>query len=224
MTRFLDATFGRAFRHLMFMLARIYFALFYNVSCANKQLLQDHPGALLLSTHVSRLDGPLLAAMLYTTTRVRPTIHYNEYYSWAQWLPMHMISAIPMSSPRTWPDDKRQARKEETLEVIHKVIDKGHCVLLFPAGRIRQQEREVIRPDLSGVHEILRSAPDTPVILLRIGGLGQFQDAKYDNFWSFLGRKKGRRHVSVQIDPIPDLDATLPLAPFNAKLEELLNS
>jgi len=61
-------------------------------------------------------------------------------------------------------------------------------------------------------------------MLMRIGGLGQFQDAKYDGFWSFLGRKKGRRHVSVHIDPLTDLDASMPLEPFNQKLETLLNS
>jgi hypothetical protein len=89
---------------------------------------------------------------------------------------------------------------------------------------VRQQEREVIKPTLSGVHEILRYAPDTPVMLLRIDGLGRFQPAKYDGFWSFLGRKEGRRHVSVRIDPIAGLDASMPLARFNEVLEEMLNS
>lgn len=224
MRRFLDATLGRAVRHFMFVLVRSYYALFYNVSCSNKHLLQDHPGALLLATHVSRHDGPMLAAILYSTTRVRPTVHYDEYYSKAQWLPMVTISAIPMSSPRNWPEEKRRVQKEKTLEVIHKVMAKGHSILLFPAGRIRQQEREIIKPTLSGTHEILQSVPDTPVMLLRIGGLGQFQPARYDSFWSFIGRKQGRRHVSVQIDMITSLDPSLPLEEFNQQLEGLLNS
>lgn len=224
MRRFIDATLGRAARHFLFILVRTYYALFYNISCSNKHLLQDHPGALILSTHVSRHDGPMLSAVMYTTARLRPTVLYNEYYSWSQWIPMHIISAIPMSSPRSWPEEKRQAQKEDTLEIIHKVMKNGHCNLLFPAGRVRRQEREIIKPGLSGVHEIMAYAPDTPVMLLRIGGLGQFQTAKYDGFWKFLGRKKGRRHVSIQIDPVTELDASMPLDAFNAKLEDLLNS
>jgi len=134
MIRFIDATLGRAARHFLFVLVRTYYALFYNVSCSNKHLLQDHPGALILATHVSRHDGPMLAAILYTTTRVRPTVHYNEYYNWSQWIPMHIVSAIPMSSPRNWPEEKRQARKVQTLETIKKVMQNGHSILLFPPG------------------------------------------------------------------------------------------
>ena len=60
-------------------------------------------------------------------------------------------------------------------------------------------------------------------MLLRLGGLGQFQPAIYDLFWSFIGRTKGRRHVSLDLTPI-ELDADMELEAFNAKLEELLNS
>ncbi|SPH20608.1 hypothetical protein ASD8599_01347 [Ascidiaceihabitans donghaensis] len=224
MRRFLDATLGRFMRHFLFILVRTYYALFYNVSCSNKHLLQDTPGALILSTHVSRHDGPMLAAILYTTARLRPTVHYNEYYSWSQWLPMHVVSAIPMSSPRKWPAEKRQKRKEDTLEIIHKVMENGSCILLFPAGRVRRQEREIIKPGLSGVHDIMGYAPDTPVMVLRIDGLGKFQTARYDGFWSFLGIKKGRRHVNVRLDRVTHLDPSKPLDDFNAELEELLNS
>lgn len=224
MKRFIDATLGKAMRHFLFILTRIYYALFYNISCSNKHLLQDHPGALLLATHVSRHDGPMLTSILYTTARLRHTVHYTEYHDKLQWLPMRIVSAIPMSSPRNWPEEKRQAQKAVTLETIHKVLDNGNCVLLFPAGRVRQQEEEIIKPELSGVHDILQYAPETPVMVLRIGGLGKFQPAKYDGFWSFLGRKKGRRHVSLRIDPVDDLDPSLPLEQFNKKIEDLLNA
>lgn len=224
MTRFLDATLGKWLRHFLFVLVRTYYALFYNVSCSNKHLLQDCPGTLILATHVSRHDGPLISAILYSTMRIRPTAHYDEYYSWAQWFPMFVTSAIPMSSPKTWPEEKRRARKARTLEVIHKVLANGNSILLFPAGRIRKQEREIVEPYLSGVHEILAAEPDTPVVLLKLGGLGKFQTASHDRFWSFLGIRKGRRHVSIEIQPVEGLDPSMELAAFNKKLEDLLNS
>lgn len=224
MRRFFDVTLGKWIRHVLFVLVRSYYALFYNISASGKHLLQLQPGTLILATHVSRHDGPLISAILYSTTRVRPTVHYDEYYSAAQWFPMFVAAAIPMSSPKDWPEDKRAARKDETLAVIHKVLANGNSILLFPAGKIRRQPKEIVPPYLSGVHDILNAEPDTPVMLLRLGGLGQFQPAIYDGFWSFVGRKQGRRHISLDLQPIPDLDPKLPLAEFNAKLETLLNS
>jgi 1-acyl-sn-glycerol-3-phosphate acyltransferase len=223
MKRFIDATFGKWIRHVFFLLLRTYYALFYNISCSNKHLLQDGPGSLILATHVSRHDGPLISAILYTTRRIRPTVHYNEYYSWTQWVPMYVASAIPMSSPKTWPDEKRRQRKVETIGVIHKVLANGNSILLFPAGKVRTEPKEVVAPYLSGVHDILRAEPDTPVMLLRLDGLGKFQMAKYDGFWSFLGIKNGRRHVSVDIRPVVDLDPSMDLAAFNMRLQEMLN-
>ena len=224
MRRFFDATLGKWTRHFLFVLVRSYYGLFYNVSCSGKQLLQDAPGTLILATHVSRHDGPLISAIFYSTARIRPTVHYDEYYSLAQWFPMFVAGAIPMSSPKSWPEEKRQARKAETLEIIHKVLANNNPILLFPAGKVRRQPEEIIAPYLSGVHEILRAEPDTPVMLLRLGGLGTFQPAVYDGFWSFLGIKKGRRHISADLTLLTDLDASLELAEFNAKLETLLNA
>lgn len=221
--RFIDATLGRWVRHLLFVLVRTYYTLFYNVSCANKHLLQGQKGTLILATHVSRHDGPLIAAILYSTMRIRPTVHYNEYYNWAQFLPMYVASAILLSSPKSWPKDKREARKAHSLNIVHKVLVNRNSVLLFPAGKIRRQEREIVEPYLSGVYDILRAEPDTPVMLLKLDGLGKFQFAIYDLFWSFLGIQKGRRHVSVEISPLTDLDLTMELAAFNKVLEDRLN-
>ncbi|MFT7311767.1 MAG: 1-acyl-sn-glycerol-3-phosphate acyltransferase [Paracoccaceae bacterium] len=224
MKQFFDATVGRWLRHFLFVLTRTYYALFYNVSCSNKHLLQDQPGSLVLATHVSRHDGPLIASILYTTTRIRPTVHYKEYYHWTQWFTMFVTAAIPMSSPKDWPDERRLARKQHILEVMHKVLANGSSILLFPAGRIRRQAKEIVEPYLTGTYEVLRAEPTTPVVLLRIEGLGKYQPAKYDHFWSFMGIAKGRRHVSVDIQLIAPLDLTLELAAFNKTLEHLLNT
>ncbi|MFL4469420.1 1-acyl-sn-glycerol-3-phosphate acyltransferase [Tateyamaria armeniaca] len=224
MIRFLDATLGRWLRHFLFVLVRSYYALFYNVSCAGKHLLQDRPGTLILATHVSRHDGPLIAAILYATKRIRPTVHYDEYYNWSQFIPMFIASAIPMSSPKSWPDERRKARKAVVLEIVHKVLAKGNSVLLFPAGKVRREERERVPAYLSGVHDILRAEPNTPVMLLRIDGLGAHQPATYDSFWTFLGIKKGRRHVTMDLRPLTDLDASIDVEAFNARLEDLLNT
>ena len=224
MMRFIDATLGRWTRHFFFIVVRSYYSMFYNVSCSGKHLLQDHPGALILATHVSRHDGPIVAALLYTTTQVRTVVHYNEYYNWLQWFPMFVISAIPVSSPRAWPKEKRAARKAFSLGVISKVLHKGNAVLLFPAGKTRQQPEEIVEPYYSGAYDVVRDNMDIPVMLVRIDGLGRFQKARFDSFFTFIGRKKGRRHVSVDIKLLTDLDREADLATFNADLEARMNT
>lgn len=223
MLKFIDATLGRWTRHFFFVIVRSYYALTVNAGISGKQILQEQPGSLIVATHVSRHDGPFVASMLYSTTRVRPTVHYNEYYNWMQFLPMWVVGAIPMSSPKSWPEEKRRANKSRTMTIIQKLLNRGRAVLIFPAGGIRRQPEEVIKPHLSGVYDILKARPETPVLLLRLGGLGQFQEKRYDNFWTFIGRKKGRRHVSLDLKPI-QLNTDLPLEEFNAHLEELLNT
>ncbi|WP_299686421.1 1-acyl-sn-glycerol-3-phosphate acyltransferase [uncultured Tateyamaria sp.] len=224
MMRFIDSTLGRWTRHFFFIVVRSYYSLFYNVSCSGKHLLQDHPGALILATHVSRHDGPIIAAILYTTTRVRTVVHYNEYYNWLQWFPMFVISAIPVSSPREWPKEKRAERKAFSLGVVSKVLHRGNAVLLFPAGKTRRQPEEIVEPHYSGAFDVVQSNPDIPIMLVRIDGLGKFQTARHDSFYTFIGRKKGRRHVSIDIKRVDDLDTSRDLAAFNADLEARFNT
>ncbi|MDA9207862.1 1-acyl-sn-glycerol-3-phosphate acyltransferase [Octadecabacter sp.] len=223
MKRFIDKTLGRWLRHFFFILVRTYYALFYNVGVCGKHLLQAQPGTLILATHVSRHDGPMISALLYSTARIRPTVHYDEYHNKAQWFPMYVAGAIPMSSPKDWAPKRRAERTRETLGIIGKVLDNGNSVLVFPAGKVRRQPEEIIAPRLRGVQEILLERPDTPVMLLRTRGLGKFQEATYDLFWSFIGRKKGRRHVQMELTQVDELDPTMDTPAFNAKLEEMLN-
>lgn len=223
--RMIDATLGRALRHLTFLLVRPYYSLFYNISCSNKHVLQDLPGGLVLATHVSRHDGPMIAALLYSTMRVRPAVLYTEYYHWAQWFPMFLVGAVPMSSPKSWAPERRAKQKDLALGIMRKVISKGNLVLLFPSGGVKRQEREIIKPRLSGAYDIMKSMPECPVVLVRIEGLSTFDSPVYDRFWTFIWIKKGRRHVNVSIELLSsELDTNMPLEQFNERLESLLNN
>lgn len=225
LSRFLDATLGKWARHFCFVVLRNFFSLFYNVSCSNKHLLQDLPGGLILATHVSRLDGPLIIAMLYSTRRVRPAAHYNEVYNPMQWLPMKLINAVPMSSPKSWSAEKRAAQKENSLETLGQTIDDGGFVLLFPAGYTKRTPRETIEPHFSGAYETLKAVPESPVLIVRLNGIGRFDKPKHDLFWSWIGITKGRRHINMSIELLDGgLDTSVGLEEFNADLEERLNA
>jgi len=223
--RVADATVGRWIRHFFFILLRSYYGLFYNISCADKAVLQDLPGALVLGTHVSRHDGPLVSALLYPTRRVRPAVLYSEYYSPMQWFPLMVAGCIPMSSPKAWSPERRAAQKARALDIMRRVIARGNMVLLFPGGGIKKQRHEVIQPHFSGAYDTLRAMGDIPVVLVRIRGLSPHEPHKFDRFWTFVGREKGRQHVLVTIEVVAGgLDTTMPLAEFNADLERRLNA
>lgn len=220
----LDATLGRWIRHFFFVLVGTFYGLFYNISCADKSKLQNLPGALFLSTHVSRHDGPMLAALFYSTQRVRPAVKYDEYYSWGQWFPMMIAGAVPVGSPKGLSQSKRLVKKEQALSILQKIIANGNMVLLFPAGMVKKQSKEIIKPKFSGTYDTLKAMPDIPVVLIKIRGLGTHEPAVHDRFWIFLGRKKGRRHVHVDFEVLENgLDTNLSLADFNADLELRFN-
>lgn len=226
MAKFLDDTIGRWARHFMSVVVRLFLLLFFNVSCSGRHLLSDLPdGALIFCTHISRLDGPLVAASLYATRRVRPAVHYDEYYHPLQWPFMYISGAIALSSPKHWPPEQRAARRAKTFGYISEFLaTKDSFLLLFPAGMGKRQPREIIPPHFSGAYEILKASPEKQVVIIRLQGLGRFDQPKYDLFWSFIPGLTGRRHVEMSIEVLDEpLNTTQSQADFNADLETRLN-
>ncbi len=221
--RVIDGVFGKFLRHAVFVLVRPYFGLFFNVSCSNKEILQGLDGAIILSNHVSRHDPPLIIAELYSVTRIRPTAYFKEYEHWAQRYPMMLFGTIPMSSPKTWEKERREAQKQKTLDIMRKVVENGSSILIFPAGSIRKGEKEEIPAYLTGAYDTIKALDNPPVILIKVDGLGKHQYRIYDLFWSFLGIKKGRRHVKMNMEIIENIDLGKDCAAFNKSLQSYFN-
>lgn len=221
--RYVDSVFGRTLRHFVFALVRLYYSLFYNVSCSNKDKLQDLGGAIILSNHVSRHDGQLILSCLYSTTRIRPTAYYKEYEHWAQRWPMILFGTISMSSPKTWTPEEREAQKQKTLDIMSRVLDNGNSILIFPAGGIRKGEKEEIAPYLTGAFDTIQAHFDRPIVLIKLDGLGKHQFKKYDQFWTFLGISRGRRHASLDVEVVHNIPSDNGRDEFNRKLEDYFN-
>ncbi len=222
----IDRTLGKWTRHFISVVLRMFLTLFYNISCTGRHHLTDLPnGAIVLATHVSKLDGPLILASLYATRRMRPAVHYNEYFHPLQWPVMAVAGAVPLSSPKTWPAEKRAARKVEAFAKLRAILSgKDGFVLLFPGGMAKRQPREIIQPHFSGAYELVKSAPEKPVVIIRLQGLSRFDRPKYDLFWSFIPGLRGRRHVEMTIEVLENrLDTDQDLSAFNADLEHRLN-
>lgn len=222
-TKSIDNIFGVFLRHLIFSLVRPYFSIFFNVSCSNKEILQGLDGAIVLSNHVSRHDPPLILATLYAVTRIRPTAYYKEYEHWAQKYPMKLFGTIPMSSPKSWEPERREAQKQLTLDRMRDVVENGHSILIFPSGNIRKGKKEEISPKMTGAFDTIKALNNPPIVLIKVDGLGKHQYRIFDLFWSFLGIKKGRRHVKLELEILHDFDPGNSCKAFNKKLENYFN-
>lgn len=74
------------------------------------------------------------------------------------------------------------ARRKEAPELAEAVerLQHGECVLLFPEGRMRRDENELLKHFSQGVWHILKERPDTPIVPMWIeGGWGSY--ASYAN-------------------------------------------
>jgi 1-acyl-sn-glycerol-3-phosphate acyltransferase len=75
------------------------------------------------------------------------------------------------------------ARRKETPPELGEAVERlrqGECVLLFPEGRMRRSEDELLKHFGQGVWHILKERPQTPVVPIWIeGGWGSF--ASYAN-------------------------------------------
>jgi 1-acyl-sn-glycerol-3-phosphate acyltransferase len=70
------------------------------------------------------------------------------------------------------------ARRRETPPELSEAVERlkhGECVLLFPEGRMRREEDELLKHFGQGVWHILKERPNTPIVPIWIeGGWGSF--------------------------------------------------
>jgi len=161
-------------------------ALNYKVEIVgSEEALSCTDGALVVSNHVSFLDGPFLVSEAWPYARIRVTAWHAEYSDWKQWWIMKLFSAISLGSPKNppkgWQRDapnpeelwaaERQRRRARSVEIMGKVLNADRHLLLFCEGAIGDGRRVAIPPHLSGVHDLIEALPDKPVLLVRIEGL-----------------------------------------------------
>lgn len=178
-------------------IAKPLFTLGYKVEIVGaEEALSCTDGALVVSNHVSFMDGPFLVSEAWPYARIRVTAWHAEYTDWKQWWIMKLFSAISLGSPRNPPKDwqrdapdrdeqwaaERQRRKERSVEIMGKVLGADRHLLLFCEGAIGDGGPVAIPPHLSGVHDLIALRPDKPVLLVRIEGLQ----------WSLFGKARPR--------------------------------
>lgn len=169
----LDGTFGVILRSIMYQIVRPFIAYKYPVTIDGGEaaLSCKESGGIVIANHHSMEDGPLLTALAWPYARLRPTAKYSQYmrmhFRWA----MVLFGVIRLGSPRSWQPERREAEKQLGLEVMDKVLKNGHLLLVFCAGKISEDGREVIDPRFSGIYTMIKTHPDKPVLLVKHHGL-----------------------------------------------------
>lgn len=228
MRKVLDRWFGTKLRWVLWFIVHPFLSLRYRVSIQGaERALECVNGSIIVSNHISRLDGPFIMHSAWRFAFVRSTAWYAEYYSWSAWPFMILFSVIPLGSPKqpkkNWhmdlPEEYRQKlwhsyreyRRLTAKAACDKVLAAGRHLLIFCEGGIGRGP-VVILPHLRGVYDLLESHPEKPVLMIRLEGL----DQKLSSWFS-------RTNVSITIERFDRVSLEGGPVAFNKRLEAFYN-
>jgi len=126
-------------------------------------------GHLVLANHPAEIDPLLLVVVTWTRFELRSVL-LNEFYrlAYANWLfRISRCMPIPDLEVERSIDNVRMLR--QCLADIAEGVRAGDHVLFYPSGRLYRSGCEAIG-NASGLHLLLKRAPDLPVLLVRTRG------------------------------------------------------
>ncbi len=146
------------------------FSLRYRVRVTGLEQLDGLAGpTLVMPNHPGYIDPPLVLSHVRLGRPVRPIVFAGIYRSPLLHPIMRMVNALEV------PDlaEHSQAAHERTLAMIDSVVEglrRGENFLIYPSGRLRRQQGEVIGA-ARATHEILQRVPAASVVLVRTLGV-----------------------------------------------------
>lgn len=137
----------------------------------NPKNLTKPGGILFLPNHPSVFVDPAsIAIAIWSKCEVRPMIiEYFYYQPVIHWM-MKYINAVPVPNFDTSGNSLKRKRSNEVIQLVIDDLKKGDNFLIYPAGRTKQTELEMIG-GASGVHRIITETPEANIVLVRIKGL-----------------------------------------------------
>ncbi len=175
----------------------------YRVRCKGMEHIPDEGPAVLVSNHVSYVDGLIIAGCCRRPIRF---VIYEPIYR----MPLlHFIfrtgKAIPITSHKKDPETYARA-----FETISAALEAGELICIFPEGKLTQDgEMDVFKP---GVEKILARNP-VPVVPMALKGL-------WGSFFSHKGGEAMRRWPGRFWSRI-DLEAAAELPPERVSAQGL---
>lgn len=117
---------------------------------------------IVIANHTNMLDPLFLGKII--PRRVIPMMT-SKYYDLPilSFLMRYVVGTIRVE------DNRRKKEAPEIAEAVAR-LHEGHCVMIFPEGRLKRQEEPVLNYFAQGIWHILREVPETPVVACWIDG------------------------------------------------------
>ena len=197
---------------------------------------QGAGGILFLATHPTLVDPFLLISELYP--RFAPNLVAGTDHAASaplRWL-ARLLGARGLPDPTDQGDRCREALNVELMSLARQ-LTAGRHLLLFPGGRLARQKTEDLA-DNSVVETILRQAPGTRVVIIRLHGLwgSRFSSASGKRpvlglellkslgyLWANALFFMPRREVRMVLEEVPDLPVDQGRQALNQALAAHLN-
>lgn len=117
---------------------------------------------LVLANHACWFDPTFLGKVLPRPIKPMMTSQFYDKPS-IRWLMKYVVEAIRV-------DNSPYRREAPELEEAVAALNAGECVVIFPEGRMRRKEAQLLHPFGQGIWHILSERPDTPVVVCWIEG------------------------------------------------------
>ncbi len=196
----------------------------------NSSNLSKKGGVLFLPNHPAEVDPLIAGCGIWSQYYPRPVIvEWISKVPIVKWV-MNLMRAVTIPDFERRTSQFKRGRADEAFETVVEGLKKGDNFLLYPAGKLKLTEKEVIG-GASGLHKIIQAYPDVNVVLVRTTGLwgstfskgwngkevvflqavAHAVKAVIKNFFFFLPKRK----VIVEYEPYNDK------FPWNASRGEL---
>ncbi len=135
-----------------------------------KEVFKKPGGTLFLANHPAEIDPCILLVLFWYPFRPHPVaIDYLFHMKFIRYF-LDWVGALPIPNFEQSSNSYKRKQIDEVYENIFDLLRKKENLLIYPSGALKRGASEVIG-GASGVHQILQSAPDTNVVLIRTTGL-----------------------------------------------------
>jgi long-chain-fatty-acid--[acyl-carrier-protein] ligase len=153
-------------------LMRVLLSLHWKVRTRGmEQALAGLKGGLILPTHISLNDPPLLLATIWRHARPSPVVFHRWYFWWPiHWL-MRAVGALPMYSVTEGAGSFKQRKIDHSLaEMTRAQVEDGANILMYPEAQLRRGNEPLVMGK-TAAYERWKANPEAPIVLVRIRGL-----------------------------------------------------
>ena len=159
----------RLLRLLMLWPARLLLSLRYRIRVEGLEQVRGLDRTLILPNHPGYIDPPIVLTMLWRHLEPRPLLLGLVFQNpLLFWIPRLLDAVVLGRLDQTSSHGRQQA--EAAVETIATGLRKGRNQILWPAGRVQRDGREVL-PATRSAAQILKAVDDAQLVLVRTRGL-----------------------------------------------------